>query len=219
MNPKLISAAAAALLAMSGSAFAAMATAATDLNIRSGPGPQFDVIGVIGAGKGVNIRAASKAANGSPLPPRPAKAGSIPTISPPISAASRCWTDRPGNSEIAVVTAPQGAAIDGTVTGALVTARWRGRGCGRTSHHGAHLCHCAQPRPIYLDGETVVGAALPDGVDIREIPDYPVPLRLPERPAGASRTRQPQDRLRASLRLGLVAADRSAEPPPALRLP
>ncbi len=174
MNPKLISAAAAALLAMSGSAFAAMATATTDLNIRSGPGPQFDVIGVIGAGKGVDIQGCIE---GSKWCTVAAKAGQgwvySDYLTSDFGGKQVVLTDRPGNSEIAVVRAPQGAAIDGTVTGALVTGPGGAVGAAAEPPTTVRTYVTAhKTRPIYLDGETVVGAALPDGVDIREIPDY-----------------------------------------------
>ena len=57
MRPNLlISAAAAALLAMSASAFAQTSvTATTDLNVRAGPGPQHPVIGVLAAGQATTL--------------------------------------------------------------------------------------------------------------------------------------------------------------------
>src|SRR3712207_2819166 len=44
------------LLALQGSAYAqTSATATTDLNIRSGPGPQFEVIGLIDGGEATDV--------------------------------------------------------------------------------------------------------------------------------------------------------------------
>ena len=52
----LVSAAAGALLALTGSAFAQSAVVVTtDLNVRAGPGPQHQVVGVIGAGQSATL--------------------------------------------------------------------------------------------------------------------------------------------------------------------
>src|SRR5262245_59805696 len=52
----LLSAATGALLAMTGAAFAqSTVVATTDLNVRAGPGPRHQVIGVLGAGQSVTL--------------------------------------------------------------------------------------------------------------------------------------------------------------------
>ena len=80
----LVSAAAGALLALTGAAFAQSAVVATtDLNVRAGPGPQHQVIGVLGAGQSANLDGclqSNNPANGASSPSTAAKAGSIPTI-------------------------------------------------------------------------------------------------------------------------------------------
>ena len=188
MNPKLISAAAAALLAMSGSAFAAMATATTDLNIRSGPGPQFDVIGVIGAGKGVDIQGCIE---GSKWCTVAAKAGQGWVYSDYITSdfGGKQVSDRPAGE----LRNRRGYSSAGRRDRRDRHRRaghrpgWRGRGCGRTSHHGAHLCHWAQ--------DTADLSRRRDGGRCRPArrgryprdPRLSIPLRLPERPAGAGR--------------------------------
>ena len=56
MNKKLLVSTAASLLAFSGAAFAQVAVSATtDLNVRAGPGPQHQVVGMIGAGQSANL--------------------------------------------------------------------------------------------------------------------------------------------------------------------
>ena len=52
----VLTAAAAALLAASGTAFAQSGvTATTDLNVRAGPGPNYEVVGVLGAGESATL--------------------------------------------------------------------------------------------------------------------------------------------------------------------
>lgn len=88
MRRILFPAVAGALVAMSGAALADTAVSAvTDLNVRAGPGPQYPVIGVLAAGQSATLNGC-KTANGAPLPKPEARAGSIPTMSRPISAAT-----------------------------------------------------------------------------------------------------------------------------------
>jgi hypothetical protein len=81
-------------------------------------------------------------------------------------------TERPTDSGVRIVEAP--ADVDGVVTGAVVG----------TISGGAAATVIDPPErirtyvtanefePVYLDGEVVVGAGLPETVTLREIPDY-----------------------------------------------
>jgi hypothetical protein len=105
-------------------------------------------------------------------------------------------TQRPMNSGVKVVEAPadkgggDSGAVAGGVTGAVAGALIGGPvgavvgGVAGTVAGGAAGTVIDPPEkvrtyvttnkvdPVYLDGEVVVGAGLPDSVELREIPDY-----------------------------------------------
>lgn len=172
-------------------------TAVTDLNIRTGPGPQYPVKGVIGSGQTAQLNGcienskwcsvATTADDGwvysdyltfesggnvvilserSPevdvtLVPAPADGGGGDT-----GAVAGGVT---GAIAGAIIGGPAGAAIGGAVgavaggtTGTLIDPPQQVRDYIVTN----------KVDPVYLDGEVVVGAGLPDTVILREIPDY-----------------------------------------------
>ncbi|GLS30137.1 SH3 domain-containing protein [Mesorhizobium albiziae] len=193
MKPKLVvSAAALGMLAMSGAAFAASATATTDLNIRAGPGPQYEVVGVVGAGQATEITGCldgSKwcqiASNGGKgwvysdyltsdfggkqvvLTERPAN--SVTILPPDGGTEGAAVGGATGAVAGALIGGPIGAAVGG-VAGLAV-----GGAAGNAAEPPAQVrTYVTENRvdPVYLDGEVVVGAGIPDNVEIREIPDY-----------------------------------------------
>ena len=195
MKTKLfVSAAAFGLLTLSGAAFAASATATTDLNIRAGPGPSHPVIGVIGAGQSAEITGCLQgskwctiAANGGKgwvysdyltadfggrqivLTQRPADSG-ITVVQPSDGGAEGALVGgATGAVGGALIAGPVGAAVGGVAGMAL------GGAAGSAAEPPPTVrTYVTQNRvdPVYLDGEVVVGAGLPDTVQIREIPDY-----------------------------------------------
>lgn len=82
MNRMLLKSAVAAtaLFAFAGVAAAdVVAVATTDLNIRSGPGPHYPVVGAIGANQEAVIGGCQEGSNGASSPPMASTAGPIPT--------------------------------------------------------------------------------------------------------------------------------------------
>jgi uncharacterized protein YraI len=194
----LVSAAAGALLALSGAAFAQSAvTATTDLNVRAGPGPQHRVLGVIGAGQSAQLNGCLEASKWCVV----AFDGGdgwvySDYLAGEFGGTQVVITERPADSGIRVVAPPEdidgGAtgAVTGGVTGAVAGALIAGPvgavvGGGAGVVGGAAAGTVIDPpeqvrtyvttnqiEPVYLDGEVVVGAGLPETVELREIPDY-----------------------------------------------
>ena len=194
----LVSAAAGAVLAMTGTAFAQSAVVATtDLNVRAGPGPQHQVLGVLGAGQSATLNGCLEGSkwcvvafeNGDGWVYSDYLAGEF-------GGTQVVITERPADSGVRIVEAPAdvdgGAtgAITGGVTGAVAGAIIGGPvgavvGGGAGAIGGAATGTVLDPpervrtyvssneiEPVYLDGEVVVGAGLPETVVLREIPDY-----------------------------------------------
>ncbi len=187
---KTVLAASAGLL-MTGTALAqtATATATTDLNIRSGPGPQFDAIGVIANGDEAMVQGCSTDAsmwcqvdyNGtvgwaySDYLTVDAD-GSVVVLtdrSPELVGVAEPSTT--GNS---TVTGAGAGAIVGALIGGPVGAAI-GAGVGATTGvvvdppETARTYVTSNPMdPVYLEGEVVVGAQVPDTVTVQTIPEY-----------------------------------------------
>src|SRR5690606_39026850 len=179
-------------LLMTGAALAqtATATATTDLNIRSGPGPQFDAVGVIAAGDTaivngcvtdsmwceVDYGGTIGYAYSDYLTVETEAAGEVIVLTerPPelVGVAEPSTT---GNS---TVTGAAGGAIAGALLGGPVGAAIGGA-VGATAGivvdppETARTYVSANPmEPVYLEGEVVVGAQVPDTVTVQPIPDY-----------------------------------------------
>jgi uncharacterized protein YraI len=193
------SAAAIAIVAASGAAFAqTSATATTDLNVRAGPGPQYEVIGFIGASKQATVEGCLE---GSLWCQVSFEGGSGWAYSDylvaDVAGQQIVVTQRPAEVEIPVVeyeatasttTTTGGGAVAGATTGAIAGALVAGPvGAVVGGVAGAATGGIAEEvltpdartyvlenrvDPVYLDGEVVVGAQVPDSVEIREIPDY-----------------------------------------------
>ncbi|MER8365138.1 DUF1236 domain-containing protein [Mesorhizobium sp. M1348] len=163
-----------ALIAMSGSALADTAVSAiTDLNVRAGPGPQYPVIGVLAAGQSATLDgciANSKwctiaEANGQ---------GWVYSdyVTADFGGSRVVLTQRPASADIAVVTPPADSAeYSDTYTGAIVA----GEAIEPIRRPPAEIRTYVETNrldPVYLEGEVVTGATLPDTVELREIPDY-----------------------------------------------
>ena len=180
--------AAAAFVTLTGAAFAqSSAVATTDLNVRAGPGPQYPVIGVIGAGQGTTIDGCIEGSKwcqvqtGSGagwaysdyltgdfggqtvvLTERPADAVPVVTYEQPQGGG--------GAVAGALIAGPLGAAVGG-VAGAAVGGTAEGISSPPPEQVRTYV-QSNQVDPVYLDGEVVVGAALPETVTLSEIPDY-----------------------------------------------
>jgi uncharacterized protein YraI len=194
MKPKLfVSAVGVGLFAMSGVAAAATATATTDLNIRSGPGPQYEVIGVVGAGQTTEITGCLESSKWCIITSNAGKGWVYSDyLTADFGGQRLVLTERPAKS-ITVVPPPDGGtegAVVGGATGAVAGALVGGPigaavgGVAAVAVGGA-AGNAAEPPPqvrtyimenrldpVYLDGEVVVGAGIPENVEIREIPNY-----------------------------------------------
>lgn len=196
MKTKFITTAAAvALLAATGAASATPVTATTDLNLRAGPGPQHPVVGVIGAGEGAELRGCIENSKWCIVASADGEAWAYSDyLTADLGGQRIVITERPADSGIVYVPAPEadvaGGAAAGAATGAVagaivggpVGAAVGGAAGGMAGGVAADVIDPpAQVRtyvtsntvdPVYLDGEVVVGASLPDTVVMREIPDY-----------------------------------------------
>jgi uncharacterized protein YraI len=194
----LVSAAAGALLAMSGAAFAQSAVVATtDLNVRAGPGPQNEVVGVIGAGQSVALDGCLESSKWCVVAFEGGQGWVYSDyLTSDFGGTQVVLTERPADSGVRIVEAPAdvdgGAtgAVTGGVSGAVAGALVAGPvgavvGGGAGAIGGAAAGTVIDPPervrtyvsseqldPVYLDGEVVVGAGVPDTVVLREIPDY-----------------------------------------------
>ena len=196
MNTKfLVSAAAGALLAMSGAAMAQTAvTATTDLNIRSGPGPQYPVVGAISIDGQATLNGCLENSKWCQVE---ANGVSGWAYSDYLLAqhSGRQVVVTEGRAEMAVPVTrydgPPAAGVVGGVGGAVAGALVGGPvGAVVGGVAGAAALGTAQAAleppspavrayirdnrvdPVYLEGEVVVGAGIPETVTVREIPDY-----------------------------------------------
>ncbi|MDX8432476.1 MULTISPECIES: DUF1236 domain-containing protein [Mesorhizobium] len=174
MKTLLFPAIAGALVAMSGAALAETAVSAvTDLNVRAGPGPQYPVIGVLAAGQSATLQgciANSKwctiaEANGQ---------GWVYSdyVTADFGGNAVVLTRRPADAGIAVVEAPTDELYSDSYTGAIVSGDEPLDPIARPPAEVGTYVSTHRLDPVYLDGEVVTGATLPDSVELREIPDY-----------------------------------------------
>ena len=194
----LVTAAAGALLAMTGAAFAQSAVVVTtDLNVRAGPGPEHEVVGVLGAGQSTSLNGCLEASKWC-IVAFDGGEGWVYSdyLTGDFGGTQVVVTERPANSGVRIVEAPAdvdgGAtgAITGGVTGAIAGAidggpagAAVGGGAGFVAGGAAGQAidppervrtyvTANQVEPVFLDGEVVVGASLPETVVLRDIPDY-----------------------------------------------
>lgn len=184
----------AALLLMAGTALAqpsVSATATVDLNVRSGPGPQYQAVGVIPSGTSATVQGCLEQSQwcevsfeggsgwaysdyltidsgGSTvvLTQRPAEAVPIARVPETSTTANSTVTGAAGGAIAgALIGGPVGAAIGGAL----------GATAGVVVDPPAPAIDYVRNNPldpIYLEGEVVVGAQVPDTVTVTPIPDY-----------------------------------------------
>lgn len=199
----LVSAATCAMLALTGTAMAQTAVVATtDLNIRSGPGPEYPVIGAIAIDDQAMLGGCIEGSKWCQV----SYAGAEGWVYSDYLIADNAGvevvvTERPAEMNVPVAvyegpaeTAPvDGGAVGsvtGGVTGAIAGAIIAGpvgaavggiAGAAGGGVTGSIIDPNPEVRtyvqenpvePVYLEGEVVVGASLPETVEVREIPDY-----------------------------------------------
>jgi uncharacterized protein YraI len=167
------------------------ATAITDLHMRAGPGPMHGVVSVIPAGATVAVDGCLGTSNWC----RVSRDGThgwaygaylntevndvampivAPEVRPKIRIIQRTERKEPGGTTAAggAVGAIAGAIIGGP-PGALVGAA-AGLGLGAIAEPTTREITYVQQnpvRPVYLSGEVVTGAVLPDSVVLTPVPD------------------------------------------------
>lgn len=182
---------------LSGAAFAeTMATAGTDLNIRSGPGVQHEVTGVIKGGDEVGVTGCIESANWCEVS-YDGQTGWAYGDYLTAKLGDQVQPLYPNRQEIGVtvIEQPQGdgtAAQDtavGGATGAAMGALIGGPvGAVAGAAIGGGAAAAAQPDPapevrtyvtsnpvdpVMLDGEVVIGAGVPEAVMLHDVPEYP----------------------------------------------
>jgi len=171
--------------------------ATTDLNLRAGPGSQFPVVGVIGAGQATTVKGCIDQGKWCNVNTGTEDAWAYSDyLAMESNGTQIILSNRSPDAGIALVKAPTrtntgdaGAAVGG-VTGAIIGAVAGGPvgaavGAAAGTVAGGTAGTIASPpatvrtyiqshrtEPVYLDGEVVVGAGLPDTVALHEIPDY-----------------------------------------------
>lgn len=187
----------AASLVLTGAAVAeTMATAGTDLNMRSGPGVQHDVTGTIKGGDELTVNGCIESANWcevvyqdqtgwaygdylaakvgeefKPIYPNRQEIG-VTVIEAPV-------VDEAEEGQNAAVGAATGAAMGALVAGPLgaIVGATAGTAAGATatepSTEVTTYIEANPQEPVVLDGEVVIGAGVPEEVTLYEVPDAP----------------------------------------------
>lgn len=175
---------------LSTSAYAATeATAWTDLNLRAGPGPVYEIVGVIPADGVVTVEGCLDSANwckvsfdgtegwasGDYLT---AMVDNTPVVvytnREKVAVGTVTYEDK--SAEGAAVGGTAGAiagAVVGGPVGALVgVVLGGGLGAVAAPDEKVTTYVVGNPvEPVYLDGEVVVGAGIPDSVTLSDVPD------------------------------------------------
>jgi len=161
---------------------AMLATALTDLNIRSGPGPEYPIIGFIQAQDPVTMIGCIEGSLWCQITHKGKGGWAYSQYLATQSAGNRVIiSERRPDVVVPTVTysSTSGATIaTGVVAGALIAGPVDVVVGGVA---GAALDPPQQVRtyvtsnpadPVYLEGEVVVGAGLPETVQLRPVPDY-----------------------------------------------
>lgn len=183
----------AALMVAATPALAATATATTDLNLRAGPGPDFEIVGVIAGSDQAEVEGCLDEANwckvsyngqegwayGEYLSGNVETAVAITEV-PTVRYVHTETVETPNENE--GIAAATGGVTGGAVLGALI-------GGPAAVAAGAIIgsvvgADAVEPKtetvtyitehpvePVYLEGEVVVGAALPPTVEVYEVPE------------------------------------------------
>jgi len=174
MKRILIPAVAGALVAMSGAALADTAVSAvTDLNVRAGPSPQYPVIGVLAAGQSATLNGCIENSKWCTIAEANGQGWVYSDyVTADFGGNQVVLTRRPADAGITIVTAPEdGNDYPDSYTGAIIAAEPMDA-IDRPPAEVRTYVDTNRLDPVYLDGEVVTGATLPDTVELREIPDY-----------------------------------------------
>jgi uncharacterized protein YraI len=173
MKRILLPAVAGALVAMSGAALADTAVSAVaDLNVRAGPGPQYPVIGTLAAGQSATLEGCIENSKWCTIAEANGQGWIYSDyVTADFGGNEVVLTRRPADASIAIVEAPADMDYDDTYTGAIVAGEPI-EAIRRPPAEVRTYIDTNRLDPVYLEGEVVTGATLPDTVELREIPDY-----------------------------------------------
>ncbi|TIP29824.1 MAG: DUF1236 domain-containing protein [Mesorhizobium sp.] len=173
MNRILFPAVAGALVAMSGTALADTAVSAVaDLNIRAGPGPQYPVIGVLAAGQSATLDGCIQNSKWCTIAEANGQGWIYSDyVTADFGGNEVVLTRRPADADITIVEAPADIDDPDIYTGAIVAGEPI-EPIRRPPAEVRTYIETNRVDPVYLEGEVVTGATLPDTVELREIPDY-----------------------------------------------
>lgn len=166
------------------------ATSVTDLNIRSGPGPQYTVTGVIPANDSVSVQGCLGAGSWCQVDYQGTSGWAYGDyLTTTIDSAPVVITAAPARSSVTVIEDNEAARTKGAATvggfGAVAGALLGGPpGAAAGTVIGAATGGMAAPEdevrtyvvehpvePVFLQGEAVVGAGIPDSVTLTPVPD------------------------------------------------
>lgn len=172
---------------LSGTALAQTAVqSTTDLNVRAGPGPQYEVVGVIPEGGAATVAGCTSTGKWCNVTVGGVQGWAFADyLTASVEGQSMVVTKLPQSQAVPVVEFDAGAAT-GAVGGAVVGALIGGPiGAAIGGAAGAAIGSNSPPPdrvrtyvtdnridPVYLEGEVVVGAGLPETVELRQVPDY-----------------------------------------------
>ncbi|BCH13899.1 MULTISPECIES: DUF1236 domain-containing protein [unclassified Mesorhizobium] len=173
MKRILFPAVAGALVAMSGTALADTAVSAVaDLNIRAGPGPQYPVIGVLAAGQSATLDGCIQNSKWCTIAEANGQGWIYSDyVTADFGGNEVVLTRRPADADITIVEAPADVDDPDIYTGAIVAGEPI-EPIRRPPAEVRTYIETNRIDPVYLEGEVVTGATLPDTVELREIPDY-----------------------------------------------
>lgn len=184
MNLSVVAALAGLTLASAAGA-ETMATASTDLNLRSGPGPTYEILSVIPAAQPVAVsgclaqgpwcQVAYNGTNGwasgdylTAMVEAPIYANRERLAVPILTYESEPTAALP----VGVMGALAGAVLGGPVGAVIGAGLGAGIGSNITPDERVTTYVRANPVvPVYLDGEVVVGAGVPETVALAEVPE------------------------------------------------
>jgi len=166
------------------------ATAVTDLNLRAGPGPQYEIIGVIAGQDQATVDGCLEQSNwckvsyegqegwaygeyltgtfgdveGAVIQPEAEVVVGRVTYDDSKDAEAFLGAGTVGAVAGALIAGPVGAAMGGILAGSAGAA-------AQPDERVVTYVRANTLDPIYLDGEVVTGAILPETVELAEIPD------------------------------------------------
>lgn len=165
------------------------ATASADLNLRAGPGPVHDILGVIPEGESVEVAGCLEAENwcevtrdgtqgwayGAYLETE-IEAEPVALIAPEARTQVSIVEHR-GDSEANIIAGGTAGAVVGALVGGpfgAAVGAVAGMGAGGFATPTETTVTYVRENPVdhvYLDGEVVVGAGVPEGVTLQPVPE------------------------------------------------